>query len=379
MEVMKFDKEPIVKLQVEYVKSKGFFKTNREDNFYDELKYYYLNTSTHSAMVNNYSRLLFGNGVTANNEIDQFKIKEMKLNDVFINFFFDYSLYGCGAFIVKYNIEHTAILGIEYIDPTKLRIAYIDPFNYQLKTMFYKADWSNYRHENNMKNAIQLQVFGGDGTENTQVVYFHTTPLSLSYYPLPQYIGALKSIKTEQNILSYYENLSSNGFMGNILINFNDGDTADEVKVETAKELKKFLGPNSDSLAMVQWNSSAANAATVEKFNTESEDQKFLNLIQEYKANIITSHGASPALAGLETPGKLGDRNSIIEQYEKYMNEHVYTIRARFLEIFDSINKQLITPLSEYHFEDMTLFKEPQAINQNEFVVRYKKSTNDNE
>lgn len=359
--ILKFDKEPVVELKTEFVKSKSFYKTNVKDDWFEELKKYYLNTATHSALVNNTHRLLAGYGLDSDIDTEKLKIKNLKINDVLWDFWFDYALYGVGCLDIQWNIEHTNILKIDYIDPTKLRIGYVDPYNYELKTLWYKTDWVNYQR----KQTTQLQAWSETGTENRQILYFTSTPRSLSIYPVPMYIGSLKSVKTEMNIMDYYENLSSNGFMGNILINFNDGDPGDEVKVETARELKKFLGPNAESLAMVQWNKSTENAATIEKFNTEAEDQKFLNLINEYKANEITSHGASPSLAGLEIPGKLGDRNAIEEQYEKFLNEHIYTIREKFLNIFEEINKYLETPLNNYRFDDMKLFKDKQEIENN--------------
>lgn len=389
MKIEKFKKEPIVELNTSFVPSKNFYRTNDKDNWFEELKRYYLNTATLSSIVDFKHKTMIGEGLTADNDIDKLKLSNINfniesedkgpnINEILWNFFFDFSLYGVGALHIEYNAERTNILKINYIDPTKLRISYLNKYNYELKTFWFKTNWIDCENQSKYifnKEVKEFQRFGIPGTETEQVLYFHDTPLSLGIYPIPWYRGAFKSVKTEMNIMDYYENLSSNGFMGNILLNFNDGDPGDEQKIETMQELQKFLGPNAQSLAMVQFNSNGQNAATIEKFNTEAEDTKFLNLIQEYKANIISKGACSPALVGLEIPGKLGDRNTIEEQYEKFLNTEIKTIREKFLKIWNKeINPLLLEPLStDAYFENMTLFTTEKPTNNNEFVVKYKK------
>ena len=141
-----------------------------------------------------------------------------------------------------------------------------------------------------------------------------------NYYGIPDYAGALDWIDIEYRMSKYNIDKFDNGFFPSVLMQMfgevPDGLTAQQY---VAKIKENFTGEANNDKFIVELLDSPEQAASIKEFERE-RDGEFMELSQLATKAIITAHRITPALAGLETPGKLGSTQQIKEEYDKFMN-----------------------------------------------------------
>jgi len=141
-----------------------------------------------------------------------------------------------------------------------------------------------------------------------------------NYYGLPDYVGALDWIDIEYRMSKYNIDKFDNGFFPSVLMQMfgevPDGMTAQQY-VEKIK--KTYTGEGNNDKFIIELLDSPEQAAIIKEF-TRERDGEFLEIGEMSTKAIIVAHRITPALAGLETAGKLGGNEQIKLEYDKFMN-----------------------------------------------------------
>ena len=169
-----------------------------------------------------------------------------------------------------------------------------------------------------------------------------------NFYGLPDYVGALDWIDIEYRVSKYNIDKFDNGFFPSVLMQMfgevPDGMTA-QAYVQEIK--KKYTGEGNNDKFMVELLDSPEQAAKVIEFERE-RDGEFQMLSELAVRNIITAHRITPALAGLETTGKLGSNEQIKLEYDKFMNSVIIPdFQEPIIRALNNIIKRE-TPYGEY-------------------------------
>lgn len=210
-------------------------------------------------------------------------------------------------------------------------------------TFFYNEDATTIRKSKDKKTAY-LSNFWRDiqmGTTPTQeypvdmVDFYNGTQQSdylvhilrkypeFNYYGLPDYVGALNWIDIEYRMPKYNIDKFDNGFFPSALIQM-FGEVPDGMNAQqyVEKILDKFTGEGDNEKILVELLDSPEQAANITEFDRE-KDGEFQMLSALAEKAIITAHRITPALAGLETAGKLGSNQQVKNEYDKFMNSVV--------------------------------------------------------
>jgi len=169
-------------------------------------------------------------------------------------------------------------------------------------------------------------------------------------YGLPDYVGALDWIDIEYRVSKYNIDKFDNGFFPSVLMQM-FGEVPDGMNAQAyVQEIKKrYTGEGNNDKFLVELLDSPEQAAKVIEFERE-RDGEFQMLSELAVRNIITAHRITPALAGLETSGKLGSNEQIKLEYDKFMNSVIIPdFQEPILRALNNIIKR------ETNFGDYTL------------------------
>ena len=123
-------------------------------------------------------------------------------------------------------------------------------------------------------------------------------------YPIPPIGSALFSAESESLMARYHVAMLEHGFAGNLLVNFNNGDTSDEDKAEIERTfIRKFNGANNAGQIVFSWNNSKETATTIEPINVEDFGDKYKGLADSVRQQIFTAFRVNPNIFGLPTEG----------------------------------------------------------------------------
>jgi hypothetical protein len=193
------------------------------------------------------------------------------------------------------------------------------------------AEKTNYKE---VKDVSKVMLTG-DQRDNEVLLYARVKPkqrklkngkLSLCYYPVPNYIGAMVSILAgiEQDYFTYSE--SVNGYKGGTIISLNNGQPdTDEEADEIADKLKKEATDRDTQGGVgVLFSDGADNAATVLQLNGNDLDKRYLESNKEIRSKIMVGHQVgSPTLFAVNSDTMFGSKEEMETAYELFSNNYV--------------------------------------------------------
>ena len=138
-----------------------------------------------------------------------------------------------------------------------------------------------------------------------QVVFDGKQKVETGAYPLAPYIGGIKSIQTDIEIVNYSHSEIINNFGLGTIINLNGGKPKtpqDRKKLEA--RIKGATGTDAAGGTVVLFNNGKENSATVEKLNGNDLNDRYISLSADVRNNILLSHSVTSAtLFGLSMDG----------------------------------------------------------------------------
>lgn len=160
-------------------------------------------------------------------------------------------------------------------------------------------------------------------------------------YPMPLY-GAESTIiacELEKLIGTYHITNINNGFVGSMIVNFNNGIPEDAIKDEIERDFnEKFCGVQNGGRVVLSWNEDKEHSATIEVPDIKDYNDRYKSLDDYSKEKIYSAFRANPNLFGIPT-ANLGFNQ---EEYESAFRLFNRTqIQPAQTLIVDSLNKLL--------------------------------------
>lgn len=195
-----------------------------------------------------------------------------------------------------------------------------------IENYYISYDWSSI----GKYPPIEIKRFGF--TEDEEIksgepylfVYESYTP-DLEYYYMPQYVGGIKSIKTELELIRYdlrsvMNNFSANGFL---VLPRVESDEERETLLRNIKQ--SFVGSDNANSLVVTFSNGDENDSNIAKFVKIDKDSNNVNLFSETNERcidrIVTAHRIpTKALIGMPTDSASlgGDGNQLNVSWNLY-------------------------------------------------------------
>ena len=271
-----------------------------DNNYFQFLIDRYSNSATHSAVVNNISRLIYGKGLSAldaskkPNDYAQM-LTLFTANDL-RRVIQDLYLLGQGAFQVHYDKGHKNVIKVYHIPVQLLRPEKCDADG-NIVGYYYSDNWED------VKKFVpkRFDAFG-EGKSEIEILMIQPYSVGTKYFSRVDYQGALEYTVLEEKISEYLINEVTNGFSPTTIVNFNNGTPTDEQKDEIARKTISKLTGSTGKKVVVSFNEDEAKKTTIDSVPLNDAPEHYQYLSDECRSKILTGHCVtSPLIFGIAT------------------------------------------------------------------------------
>lgn len=294
-----------------------------KDNKYPQDLYgLYENSAILQSVINGTADYVFGGGVIS--AFDIVNDKNETLEDVVKKCVFDLLIFGGFAVQLMYKGGHAE--AVYWLDFQKVRKSEDE------KKVYYCDEWGKYN-----KKCLEYKAWTPDTDKGTCIFYYkgHKTR---GIYPVPMYVGALKSVKISTEISNFHLNNITKGFASNAIVSFNNGEPDEDTKARIEKAFKeKFCGTENAGSFMLLFNESKENACEIAKIQDDKFDLKYDALSKSVKEDIFIAFRATPTLFGLPNENNGFSKQEYLESFELYNRTVVVPMQQDVERAFKSI------------------------------------------
>lgn len=300
----------------------------------------YLNCATLQSIINGTADFIVGNEVRCN--VPGFEVTVNKngesMMDILRKVAVDKMIFGGYALQVIRNLAG-GIAEIYHLDFMKVRS------NEKNDVLYFADDWTAWSVK-----AIKYPKYGLNDSNPTSILY-NKGYYTRSVYPIPLYGAAIVACEIEKDINEFHLNNLHNGFMGNMIVNFNNGVPTDEAQEEIEKNInEKFSGFQNSGRILISFNNDETNKTTVERIDSDDFDEKYKTLAERTREQIFTAFRANPNLFGINTESTGFNEQEFSEAFKLYNRTMVRPIQREICDSFDKIfnfkDSLSITPFS---------------------------------
>lgn len=292
------------------------------NKFPQDLYEMYQNSAILQSVINGTADYVFGAGVISAFEVVNDKYET--LEDIIKKCVFDYLIFG--GFAVQLMYKGGKVEAMYWLDFQKCRRSEDE------KKVYYSDDWGKYA-----KKALEYKSWV-PGTDKGTCIYYYKGHKTRGIYPVPMYIGALKSVKISTEISNFHLNNIVKGFASNAIISFNNGEPDEDTKARIERDIKeKFCGTDNAGSFLLLFNDSKENAAEIAKIQDDKFDLKYDALAKSVKEDIFIAFRATPTLFGLPNENNGFSKQEYLESFELYNQTVVTPIQKDFERAFRSI------------------------------------------
>ncbi len=331
------------RVNVKEEKGKNYVKFGEYNSFPNQLIELYNNSSIHNTCVNAIVDGIVGEGLVAEPEIvlDRANSDGETWNDIFKKVAQDYKLYGGFSLEVIWNKARTKPVEFYHIDYSFLR-AKEKNHRGQIPGYFVFDEWdTQYRYgQTNVEDIPYLPLYNPKSAalEPSQIYVFNPYRPGMKYYPLPDYVGALRVIDLDTEVDNFHINNIKNGLAPSLQITTFTG--ADEEEREAIERMlqTQYAGTNNAGSLMYIDVDSPENAPQITPIPQNGADGYYTNVNDMVTQKILTSHRiTSPMILGIKTAGQLGGRDEVIDAYLLLVNTVIRPFQQDILSVFETL------------------------------------------
>ena len=324
-------------------KGKDYVKFGQNNSFPNELIELYNNSSIHNTCVNAIVDGIVGEGLVATPEhlLEKANRDGETWNNLFKKVAQDYKLYGGFSLEVIWNKARTAIAEVYHIDYSFLR-AKEKNHRGKIPGYYVSDEWATqYRYTGkSVEDLPYLPVYNEytNEAEPRQVYVYNPYRPGMKYYPLPDYVGALRVIDLDTEVDNFHINNIKNGLAPSLSITtFTNADEEEREAIERMLQIQ-YAGSNNAGSLMYMDVDSPENAPVITPIPQNGADDYYYNVNEMVVQKILTAHRiTSPMILGIKTPGQLGGREETLDAYLLLLNTVIRPYQQDILYCFETL------------------------------------------
>ena len=302
-------------------------------------------SSIHGTCINATVDSIIGNGLTTTNPetLDFANFEGESWNDVFKKVAKDLKLFGGFALEIIWSKDRTKIAEVYHIDFSYLR-AKEKNFRGKVPGYYIWDEWNgiNSYVNQSLEDIPFLPVYNPlkKDEEPSQIYTFQSYRPGMKYYPVPDYVGALKVIELDAQIDTFHLNNISNGAVPSLAITtFTNANEEEREAIEIMLRNQYGGAENAGSLIYMDVDS-PENAPVITPIDSNGTDVYYTTINDLVTQKILTAHRiTSPMMLGIKTEGQLGGRTETSEAYLLFTNTVIKPFQQAILDCFDEILK----------------------------------------
>jgi hypothetical protein len=340
-----------------YIPTEAIEKENRSgwidygnDNLYPQyLINLYYNSPIHNALTNSIAFMIEGQGTGT--------ILDSALQGIS----FDLKLQGAFVAEVIWSMDFTRVVKINHLPFENCRLAY-DKEEEEITGVWYSKDWKNSRSKKGKPEFIPAFNPSQAQEQPRQVIYAHGMMAGSSYYPKPDYFGALNYIELSHQMGMYHVNNILNGLFPSFIINFLNGIPQKEEREAIRREWEERLsGASNAGKFLMTFNEDPTRVPDIKDFPLSDADKQYQFLSEETAKQIMVGHRVvSPLIHGIrESNGFGSNKDEMLVGMEIFNNQVVKPYQRIITNTFAPILGSDLKIEMNNVFDDVAVVVEP--------------------
>ena len=315
---------------------KGFIKYGSKNLFPDYLLKIYLESGKHNGIVNRKIKMVSGNGFEQpqTNELKEFinnRRGSHKLTKILKLIAADQEVFKGFAMAVRWNIDKTKIVAIDYIPFHKVRIG-------TTKNEYWISDdWTKIRkaeYKPKRITALDSKPLPANFNELSkeekktylvQICYFVDVSIGSDAYPIPNYFSSIEWILTDTQVAKFSYNLAKKNFLGGFHIGFKNGIPEEDERKQIKEQFVDEYGGTEGEDIIITFSESDDNPIDFNPLPSAGNENIFENTEKRAAENIFIAHEVNnPALFGIRDAGStFAAKDELIESLEIFQAVYV--------------------------------------------------------
>ena len=316
---------------------KGFIQYGIYNDFPEYLIYLFNNSAINNTAIHATVEAIVGEGLICDKShlLDQANSEGESWNDIFKKTSLDYKLYGGFAWEVIWSKDRSSIAEIYHVDFSWLRAREKNERG-KIPGYYVSDEWAEkFRfggggglYNQAVSSGVSpdlpyLPVFNAKfkQAEPKQIFVYNPYRPGQRYYPLPDYVGALRVIDLDSEVDNFHVANIKNGLAPSLAITtFTNADIDQRNEIEQMLRLQ-YQGSSNAGQLMYMDVDSTENAPIITPINTNGSDDYYITINDMVREKILTAHRiTSPEIFGIMTPGKLGGKDEVTDAYLLFLN-----------------------------------------------------------
>jgi len=324
-------------------KNKNFISFGADNKFPNTLIDLMNYSSIHNTCINATVEAIIGNGLTSNmpGTLDTANYEGESWNDIYKKVAKDLKLFGGFALEIIWSKDRERIAEVYHIDFSYIR-AKEKNFRGKIPGFYIWDGWdlTSSWINNSLADIPYLPVYNQStkSEEPSQIYVHYSYRPGMKYYPLPDYIGALKIIELDAQVDNFHLNNITNGVVPSLAITtFTNANEEERESIE--KMLRaQYSGTNNAGSLIYMDVDSPENAPVITPIQSNGTDTYYTTINDLVMQKILTSHRiTSPEIFGIMSPGKLGGKDEVANAYLLFVNTVIKPFQQLILDCFDSL------------------------------------------
>jgi len=334
-------KEFSQRVRITEKKGNHYVKFGEYNDFPNQLIELYNNSSIHNTCINAVVEGIKGEGLVSTPDFvtDIANSSKESWNSIFGKLALDYKLYGGFALEVIWNKARTKIAEVYHIDFSYLR-AKEKNYRGQIPGYYVSDSWYDYRYGQEIAELPYLPSYNPKTAieEPKQIYVYQPYAPGQKYYPLPDYVGALRVIDLDMEVDNFHINNIKNGLAPSIAITtFTNADEDEREAIESMLRNQYAGTDNAGSMIYIDVDS-PENAPVITPIPQNGADDYYYNVNEMVTQKILTAHRiTSPMILGIKTEGQLGGRTEVTEAYLLFTNTVLRPFQQDILTVIEEL------------------------------------------
>ena len=323
--------------------SKGEYVKYGEDNMFPQhLIDLFNNSAIHNTCIQAIVDGIVGEGLTSNAPwtLDKANEDGESWNDIFKKVALDYKTFGGFSMEVIWSHDRSRIAEVYHIDFSMIRSK---EKNYRGKVegFYLSNEWREKgRFRLTADDLVYLPIFNEKtkAEQPNQLLYVQPYRPGQEYYPLPDYVGALKVIELDAEVDNFHVNNVKNGLAPSLSITtFTNSNDEERRVIENMLRTQYGGTDNAGSLLYIDV-ASREEMPEITPIPQNGADGYYTSINEMVEQKILTAHRiTSPMILGIKTPGQLGGRDEVTDAYLLLLNTVIRPMQQEILDIFQLV------------------------------------------
>jgi hypothetical protein len=325
-------------------KDTKYIKNGSDNLFPQHLIEMYNRSSVNAAAINAIVQGIVGQGLTANEEVylERANKYNESWNDLFTKAAMDFKLHGSFAFEIVYSNDRKRFDAYQ-LDFSTLRAEEKNNRGY-IPGYFISTKWDSKLRFNNSvyedKDIEYLPCYNPEKAleEPRQIFVYKDYRPGQEYYPLPDYVAALRIIELDTSIDDFHTNNIKNGLAPSLSITTFTNGSPDQLS-EIENQLNANYGGTNNAGSLIYMDVPDKEVAPViTPIPQNGADNYYVTINDMVVQKILTAHRiTSPMLLGIKTEGQLGGRSELVDAHLLFLNLVVLPYQQELLKSMEGL------------------------------------------